>query len=58
MSMSSSEIHTHQFTDDVIDGAERDVDGTVFLDLGWERQYVTLSKEDLLHLLKLIEETN
>lgn len=69
--MSSSEVATHQFTDDEISNVEVNewydldretpVEGIYFDVTNPDTGSVScafLSKEDLLHLLKLIEETN
>lgn len=56
--MFSSETVTHQFIDPLLHDAAPNGDGNVFVELGRDMDYILLSKEDLLHLLKLIEETN
>lgn len=54
--MSSSETATHQFIDPNITHAGVDMEGDLYLCLTHSYD-VCLSKEDLLHLLKLIEES-
>ena len=58
--MSNSVIATHQFIDaDILEvKVIKYKPNQVRVYLNGEMDLVTLSKEDLLHLLKLIEETN
>lgn len=58
MSMSNSETPTHQFTDRLLRNADKNGDGLVFVDLGNDGDYLLFSKEDLLYMLTLCEETN
>lgn len=56
--MSSSETHTHQFTDSDVEKVEV-VDGDIRLTIpNFDNRCIYLSIEDLTHLLKLLEETN
>lgn len=49
----------YQFTSGDIERAYRDEEGDVTIDFNFhELSWTYFSKEDLLHLLKLIEETN
>lgn len=57
MSMSNSETATHQFIDASVDEVYVE-GGVVTLYPRGDFALIDLSKEDLLHLLKLIEETN
>lgn len=55
--MSNSETVTHRFTDCDVRTAVVDRDGHIDMRL-YKTTHIYLSKEDLLHLLKLIEETH